>query len=118
SAITATCSCLLPTAWCLVLFRLSQNHLETPSTILRCPSGGGHSVNIFDARIGASFEQHPDRGILSIRRPPHQRRPTKFVLHIWIRAGIKQQTENRSITKPCCTVQRCIAFFGLMIGVG
>src|SRR5438094_7508912 len=91
-------SCLLPTAWCLL--RLSQNHLEIPSSILRGPSRRGDAVYIFNAWIGAPFEQHPHGGVLSIRRRPHQRRPTEFVLHVWIRAGIEQQAENRRITKP------------------
>src|ERR1043165_3697703 len=69
-----TASCLLPSAYsafCLLLFRLSQNHLEAPSPILRRPSCRRDAVNIFDACIGAACEQHPHGRVLSIRRSPH-----------------------------------------------
>src|SRR5881394_3481740 len=100
-------SVLSPTKFCLLLAAFlcfAKNHHEIPSSILRGPPRRGDAVDVFDAWIGAPFEQHAHGGALSIRRRPHQGRPTKFVLHVWIRAGIEQQAENCRITEPCCTV--------------
>src|SRR5437773_11374263 len=101
SVSASSACCLLPTAFCLLLFRLSQNHLEISSPILRRPSRSRDAVDVFDAWIGATFEQHAHGGVLSIRHRPHQSRPAEFVLHVWIRAGIEQQTENCRVPKPC-----------------